>query len=90
MSKPPTSVRSIRLTDEAWAAVSEEAVRRETSVNALVSRAVLKEIGLWSDEEIAAMKAKPAPPLEINRIERMTMPRATPGSRLKKPKGSKP
>lgn len=36
MPKPPTSVRSIRLTDDLWSWVSEEAARRDVSVNALM------------------------------------------------------
>jgi hypothetical protein len=40
MAKPPTSVRSIRLSDEAWAWLTEEAERSGESVNGLVVRMV--------------------------------------------------
>lgn len=39
------------------------------SVNALVLRAVRKEIGQWSDEEVETMKAKARPAFVANRIE---------------------
>lgn len=69
MAKPPASVRSIRLPDTVWAALIEEAERRKASVNSLIGRALLNETSRWSDEEVAAMKARPRKALEINKIE---------------------
>lgn len=90
MVQPKTPPLSIRFSPGVLADLKAEAERRGVKVNALVVRAVQKEIGQWSDEEIAAMRAKPRPPpLEINMIAPLKMPRAAPGSRLKKPKGSK-
>lgn len=40
MSKPPTSVRSIRLPDETWAWLAFEAEKRRTTVNGLVAEGV--------------------------------------------------
>jgi hypothetical protein len=45
-----------------------EASRRKVTVNALVLRAIRKEIDQWSDDEVASMRAKLKRPLTINRI----------------------
>ncbi len=76
MAQPKNPPLSVRLSAELKSALKAEAARRKVTVNALVVRAVSKEINQWSDEEIADMRAKPRPPLVINRIEPMRLPRS--------------
>lgn len=68
MAQPKYPPLSVRIQPDMRAALKAEAARRKVTVNALVLRAVLKEIGQWSDEEVASMRAKPRPPLVINKI----------------------
>lgn len=68
MAQPKDPPLSVRLPADTLAALKEEAMRRSVTVNALVLRAVRKEIGQWSDEEIASMRGKPRPALVINKI----------------------
>jgi hypothetical protein len=64
MAQPKDPPLSIRLPLETLAELKAEAARREVTVNALIVRAVRKELGQRSDEEVA----KPRPALSINRI----------------------
>lgn len=83
MPKPPSSVKSLRLPDATWEAVTVEAARRSVSVNALIATAVTKEIGQWSDEEVAAMRTKAHRALVINRIApRTALGEALPARRI--------
>lgn len=58
MPKPPSSVRSIRLPDETWQWLAEEAARREMKVNGLVSDLLI--VGRLKAEEARASANKPA------------------------------
>jgi hypothetical protein len=86
MAQPKEPPLSIRLPALTLAELKAEAARRKVTVNALIVRAVQKELALWSDEDVAEMRARPREPLVINRIEPpMRLPRAPMGSLLKKP-----
>lgn len=79
-----TSVRSIRLPDEAWERLRAEAERRGASVNGLISD--LLGAGLVGEVKPAQPPQpvrKKAATVSAPAVERMTMPRAAPGSRLK-------
>jgi hypothetical protein len=80
MRKPPSSVRSIRLRDDLWAWIAEDAEKRGLNANALVAELV---------ERLRAENLKPAdfrPTIE--RKAALDLPlgpqRVVPGSRLKK------
>ena len=78
--KPPTSVRSIRLSNETWAWLGEEAGRRDNSVNGLVSDFIA--VGrLKVAEAKAAAREAPKPKSAVLTDLRPPVPY---GSRLKK------
>jgi hypothetical protein len=58
MPKPPSSVRSIRLQDDVWRWLAEEAAERATNVNALVGDLI--EVARLKAAERKAAPAKPA------------------------------
>lgn len=68
MPKPPTTVRSIRLQNDVWAWLAEEAARRETTVNGLVDDLIevarLRVAERAAAPERAPVKPKPAPKVE--------------------------
>lgn len=68
MVQPKTPPLSIRLPSATLAALKDEAERRKVTVNAVAVRAIQKEIGQWSDEEIASMRAQARSSLMVNRI----------------------
>lgn len=59
MTKPPTSIRSIRLQTELWAWLAEEAGRRGATVNALVGDLLIE--ARLKAEEAKADPVKPKP-----------------------------
>lgn len=90
MVKPPTSVRSIRLADATWDALTFAAERRGTSVNALVAKGV--EMALAPAVRTARTETTASVPLivPVRRVasdEPLRMPRAPIGSRLDKKLG---
>lgn len=92
MPKPPTSTRTVRLTDELWATIKADAEARGEAVNAVIARhlriAYAPKDRLTVERIVDVTVASPlgrraAEQVKAAGDEPMRMPRAPIGSRLK-------
>lgn len=61
MTKPPTSVRSIRLTDDVWALIAKRAAAENASVNSWVTNAVHRSLAGLSAPPAFKPAVEPVP-----------------------------
>lgn len=94
MPKPPTSTRTVRLTDDLWATIKADADARDEAVNAVIARhlriAYAPKDKLTVERIVDVTMASEMGRRAAERMKRaedepMRLPRAPIGSLLKKP-----